>query len=504
MSDTIKAGWDPQKYTELRKEEDRILALTTDLRDELLQKYESDEWSDSSLAKYTAGAARHGVLMRELDSLRGERRHMEFLKPKTATERASSLTHSQDALDRWLRHGVEALDTSERDEFLPEKDPARSIPAGDITKRGFCIGGLSAARKPRAPARRLPGPSIGVPSAQSPNGQLVIPATTLASALREHRGPQADWTSTDTDFVAVLPRTIESPVERMAAYGGHLRWIWRFTTATGNSLRFPGFDRTSQEGAYVAQAAASTTLDLPDPTNVEFTANTLRSKWIKISRELVTDETGFDVGAYAEASALERLGRATAKATMSGNGTGQPTGLLSEAAAGITTDKSTSITGTEIHDLAYEINLAYRERSQALDGMIGGFGEVPGIGGGMIGYMVSDDAEKAMRNLADADGRPLWRSDYASGSPMTFAGWPYIVSANLESVAAGKVPILFGAFGYYALRTVSMVTLYTFWDSQTADTNEVWIQGYARNDAKAIGAIQSSKCEAIAKLTMKT
>ena len=83
----------------------------------------------------------------------------------------------------------------------------------------------------------------------------------------------------------------------------------------------------------------------------------------------------------------------------------------------------------------------------------------------MIGYMISDDAEKVLRVLVDTDARPLWLPSVREGTPDRYNGYPVVVNGSMADVTSGNIPMLFGNFSYYGIRTVRAFELFRFMDS---------------------------------------
>ena len=74
----------------------------------------------------------------------------------------------------------------------------------------------------------------------------------------------------------------------------------------------------------------------------------------------------------------------------------------------------------------------------------------------------------------------------------------------MAAVAASAVPVIFGNFSYYGIRTVSSVELFRFMDSRTMQNNSVEILAFSRRDGRPMGALTSAACDAVAKMTIKT
>ena len=437
--------FDPQKLADLVDEESRLKNSLREISTNLNEMQASDKWDDDNrTAAYTRQQLQHGQVTRELQAVRGERERYELQEP-TAAKRASVT-----ALARWLRGGDGALEAAERERYL-----------GEIT-------------------------DIGVPGG---GGQT----------FRLQAASASDATSGEETVQEEIPPRV---IDRLAYYGGVSQMAQQFMTGTGGEYRLMQMDAASQEGEILdAQDTSVTELGLPTIGVQTFGAKTASSKPILLTRELLQDAV-FDIQSYAERQAVRRMGRIWNKAfTTTQAGTGMPVGVVSSAMAGLTAASQTAITWTELTNLIYAINRAYRETGETGETGEGGFGVE---GGGRLGYMLSDDAEKAARVLVDADGRPLWVPSTREGAPSMLNGYPYVVNGHMDSVAAGNVPILFGNFAYYGIRTVRSVEIFRFMDSRTMQKNTVECLAFSRRDARPMGAIVSSACEAYASLTMAT
>ena len=436
--------FDPQKMADLVAEESRLadgLQAISILLNEQHEDIKAHAADDAANATYMVGQQRHGQLTRELGSVRAQRDSYGLREPKLALKKADA------PLSRWLRKGENGLEASERELYL-----------GEISDGGIPGGG----------------------------GQtFVVKGATTSDTASAQEAVQEE----------IPPRLID----KLAFYGGVSQMAQQFMTGTGGEFRMMQEDDSSQEGEILAaQNTAVSAQDLGNIGVVTFTANTASSKSMVVAREATVD-VNFDIAGYIDRQALRRLGRIWNKAfTTTQTGTGLPIGVVSSATAGLTTAVNTGFTYLEITNLIYTINRAYREGGEIGEG---GFNAEMG---GMTGWMISDSAEQALRVLLDGDNRPLWLPSIREGLPATLHGYPLVVNGHMDAVAAGKIPVLFGNFSYYAIRTVSNVELFRFQDSRTMQKNTIEILAFSRRDGRSIGALTSTLCDAYAKMTIKT
>lgn len=441
-------AFDPQRMADLVAEESRIQTTLTQISVALNEQYETDgAWDDARLSKYSADQARHAQLTRELEAVRNERQRYQLQEPNAARRAANA------PLARWLRGGEHALEAHERELYL-----------GEIQDGALPGGGGQTFR---------------------------IHAATASDAASGQEAVQEE----------IPPRVID----RLAHYGGVAQAAQQFMTGTGGEYRVMQMDAASQEGEILgAQDTEVTEQNLPDIGVQTFGAKTASSRPILITREMIQD-TVFDIEGYAERQAVRRMGRTWNKAfTTTKPGDGMPIGIVSYAKAGIVAAAADKVSWLELTNLIYEVNRAYREGGE------GGEGGFNPESGGLIGYMISDDAEKAVRVLVDADGRPLWVPSPREGAPSMLNGYAYTVNGDMDAVATGKVPFLFGNFSYYGIRTVSVIEIFRFMDSRTMQKNTVECLAFSRRDARPMGALvttgvganKKTFCEAYAKLTM--
>ena len=440
-----------------------------------------DGWDAKDTNSYMALETRHRSLERQLEVTRERLEKLREVKPLTPE---AAKAQSESAIARWLRGGTQALSAEERQSFEAPKD---------IGKWDF--GGTSMAGTKTATAFR--GPDEG--DVRAAHRRRILNGGAGASDRRA----TATGLTGNTGANLIDTDTRQRVVERLKNFGGVRKAAQLWTTAQGNPITIPRADETAVEGELLGVAAnrAVTVDDLENFGATTFNAYTYSSKKITITMEMLQD-TSFDLLGYAERQTVRRLGRITNKHFTTGDGSSKPRGVVNVAAAGVTAAAAAKFTWEELLELQYKVDDGYLEGSETGPG-----GSMAETGdGGMVGYMMSRGAEYFTRQLSDSDNRPLWIPTIRDGLTTMMAlihGYPYVLNYSMDAVATAKIPVLFGNFDYFVVRSARDVMVYNFWDSQTAANYGIEIMAFCREDSDAIGALESnSLCEAFVKLTM--
>src|SRR6056297_1972894 len=132
-----------------------------------------------------------------------------------------------------------------------------------------------------------------------------------------------------------------------------------FNTTTGESIVYPvmsGYSTASQEGETDAITSS-------DPTFTNITLEAYKyGVLVPISNELLTD-AGFNIESVIAEQAGNALGFILNSAHTTGDGTGDPNGIVTAAGAGVTGQGADGIASyDEIVDLIFSIDSAYRNR----------------------------------------------------------------------------------------------------------------------------------------------
>lgn len=151
---------------------------------------------------------------------------------------------------------------------------------------------------------------------------------------------------------------------------------------------------------------------------------------IKVSEELLND-SAFYLMSYLSDEFGRRLGNAEEQAFLTDNGTGQPTGILTDtngASAGSTAAKADTLTFDDLIDLFYSLKAPYRQNAV---------------------FLMNDDTVKAIRKMKDKNDQYIWQPSVQAGQPDRILNCPVYTSPFMPTLAAANKPVLFGDFNYY-------------------------------------------------------
>ncbi|MDR0531082.1 MAG: phage major capsid protein [Oscillospiraceae bacterium] len=184
---------------------------------------------------------------------------------------------------------------------------------------------------------------------------------------------------------------------------------------------------------------------------------------VKVSRELMAD-SAFPLESFLAQDFGRRIGTLEEEAFLVGDGTGKPTGVLTQAQVGKTAASATALTFDDVMDLYHSLKSPYRNKAV---------------------FITNDLTVKLLRKLKDTTGQYLWQPSVSAGTPDTILGRPVYVSGFVPQIAAGAKAMAFGDFSYYWIgdrqgRTFERINeLYT-------ETDQVGFKATQRVDGKLI------------------
>lgn len=208
-------------------------------------------------------------------------------------------------------------------------------------------------------------------------------------------------------------------------------------TSNGVTIKIPTVDDTAVTAGQHAEGTAMTDDNGKD---VAFGQKSLESygydtEWVKFSLELARDSI-FNMESLLGQLLGERLGRIANLQLTTGDGTGDPNGVVTASSLGKTAAAVAAVTYDEIIDLVHSVDPAYRQSPK-------------------VRFMFNDLTLAALRKLKDGDGRYIWTmGDVQQGVPGNILGYRYSINQAMPAMTTGLKSMLFGDFGKYFVRKV--------------------------------------------------
>lgn len=129
-------------------------------------------------------------------------------------------------------------------------------------------------------------------------------------------------------------------------------------------------------------------------------------------------------GAELRTALAEDFGQKEGLAFIAGSGVKQPEGIMTNAdVAAVKNGHATNLSADALIGFMYELPATYRNR---------------GV------WMANGATIAKIRSLKDGSGAYVWRPSLAEGSPETVLGRPIIEAPDMDDVASGKHPVVFG------------------------------------------------------------
>lgn len=235
-------------------------------------------------------------------------------------------------------------------------------------------------------------------------------------------------------------------------------------TASGNVINIPTVNDTTVTAEPHTEGTQMTDDGGKDATfgQKSLEAYAYNTEWVRFSHELSQDSI-FNMEALLGQLLGERLGRIANLRLTTGDGTGDPNGVVTASALGKTAAATAAITADELIDLIHSVDPAYR-------------------GSPKVRFMFNDLTLAAIRKLKDGDGKYIWTmGDIQGGVPGTIFGYRYSVNQAMPAMTTGLKPIVFGDLGKYFVRKVGApmigVKRETYWP-------DLGIAGYIRLDGE--------------------
>jgi HK97 family phage major capsid protein len=262
-----------------------------------------------------------------------------------------------------------------------------------------------------------------------------------------------------------MPELIKS----MAAWGPMLDpGVTReLVTAAGNQIEIPTTNDTANVGVRLAENTAATSEGDVVFGQKLLDAYKYSSGPIKVSRELLQD-SAFDMGAILNDLMGERIARKVNTDLTTGDGSGDPNGIVTASTAGKTAAGVAAITADELIDLYHSVNPAYRAAPTCR-------------------FMLNDSTLAAVRKLKDGQGQYLINGLRDGAGMINLAGIavPYVINQAMASLATGNKTVLFGDFNKYIVRRVREFVVRRS-DELYLEADQAVFVGFARFDGELL------------------
>ena len=260
---------------------------------------------------------------------------------------------------------------------------------------------------------------------------------------------RADATTATSDIGAIVPPvTLNRIVEKIEAYGMILPLVNRTAYKTGMNIPVASIKPTA---TWVAEGAGSDKQKLPLDAAITFGRFKLRCA---VSVTLETNEMALSASETRLVNAIsEAMAKAIEQAILTGTGSGQPTGILTDADKG----ESMSLSKLTYKDLvAAEAALPMEYENNAV-------------------WVMSKKTFMEFVGMTDSQGQPVARVDHGIGvaPERTLLGRHVVLTNYLPAFSSSlKTTDVFAMiynFGDYTLNTNFAVGIKTYEDNDTDD-----------------------------------
>jgi len=300
--------------------------------------------------------------------------------------------------------------------------------------------------------------------------------TALRAMLRGERFEARDLTVA-ANGTYMIPVAAVQPVQAKKAAGSIMDIVKRLKTTTGEDVRVPLWDDTSN--GFVLDSASITTTD-PSISGVTVKVDGLRSNPILLDNKLVADVT-YDLVSDVYASIQLRYQRSVSQAIVQGNSSNF-TALSAPSA--LTGSTSGVVKYADLVNLMTALDPAYAPNAV---------------------WSFSTTTLGSILNITDTNGRPVFlpfNDGATSGFVGSLFGFPVKIDQYAPTITAGNTPIRFGDhLAAYTLREVEPGIVIRTTDQRYIELNRLGVVAFAR--AGGAPTIASSSTPSLVSLTIK-
>jgi HK97 family phage major capsid protein len=241
----------------------------------------------------------------------------------------------------------------------------------------------------------------------------------------------------------------------------------QLVTATGNQIDWPTLNDTGNQAYRLGENAQVTGADGDLAFgNKQLDAYKYASGAILVSSELMQD-SAFDIEAIIRAAIAERFGRKLNADLTTGDGAGDPNGIVTASMLGTNAAAAAAISFDDLIELEHSLDPAYRADPSCR-------------------WMFHDTSLKQLRKVKDLEGNYIWQpADARSGAPAAILNHPYVINQAMAVPAATARSVLFGAMNRYIVRRVQEIAIRRLVE-RYADFDQVGFIGFARFDGELL------------------
>jgi HK97 family phage major capsid protein len=257
---------------------------------------------------------------------------------------------------------------------------------------------------------------------------------------------------TAADGGYTVPLEIETTIDRVLAKASPIRAIASVRQIGGNVYRKPIATAGAATG-WVAETDARAETNTPTLSVIDFPAMELYA--MPAATPTLLDDSAVDIEQWLAGEVQIVFAEQEGAAFVSGNGTTQPKGFLSET---IVADASWA--WTKIGYVASGADGAFAS-SNPTDALVN-LAYAPKQGYRANGsWVMNRKTESVIRKFKDSTGNYIWSPGSAAGQPPTLLGYPVAEAEDMPDIASNAYSIAFGDFarGYLVVDRIGIRTL---------------------------------------------
>lgn len=313
------------------------------------------------------------------------------------------------------------------------------------------------------------------------NGKQITPEDAFRSFLQrgkaglsaEERAVLIEERAQSTTAAAggyTIPTTLMPElVKSMAAWGPMLDpGITReVVTAGGEVMYFPTVNDTSNVGVRLAENTTASSEGDVTFGQKQLDAYKYSSGPILVSSELLQD-SAFNMAQILNDLMGERIARKVNTDLTTGDGSGDPNGIVTASTLGKTAAGAAAITADELIDLYHSVDPAYRNSPN-------------------FRFMFKDSTLQLVRKLKDAENRYLIDGLRDGAGVINLAGIsvPYSINQAMPAATTGLKSVLVGDFSKYLVRRVREFVVRRSDELYLTSDQSVFV-GFARYDGELL------------------